>query len=337
MRRPEALFAFALAVIVGACKRDAPAPPPPSPPPVENATAPVANAGAASDARHERPDASALGEEAWDTQLRMMGVEHEHIARVKTIGHTSVVLRIEMREGRKYAFKPRSKRGRDRYQGEIAAFRLGLLLGIGDSLPKAYPHAFPYAHLTAGAAAAGDEATTTLLADEVVVDAKMQMVRGALMPWIDGYEVLPLEKEPLFTQWRGWLKKDAPIPDDKKELAAAASTLVLFDYLTGNWDRWSGGNVATANGKILFVDNDGAFFESPPADALARNKRYLEGVDRFSKSFVEKLRTVTDEEIERRIGGDGEGALLSRKALGGVFARRKEALAIIEKKELYFP
>ena len=41
--------------------------------------------------------------------------------------------------------------------------------------------------------------------------------------------------------------------------------MIVFDYLTANWDRWSGGNVAedSANGKLLFVDNDGAFYDPP--------------------------------------------------------------------------
>jgi hypothetical protein len=116
-------------------------------------------------------------------------------------------------------------------------------------------------------------------------------------------------------------------------LAEQTSTLVLFDYVTGNWDRFSGANVGFDKERrmLLFVDNDGAFFETPPKDGLARNKRHLEGVDRFSKSIVIRLRTVPDEEIAKSID------VLSKKAIEGVLARRKEALSIVENKELFFP
>ena len=86
----------------------------------------------------------------------------------------------------------------------------------------------------------------------------------------------------------------ASVPDDQRALAGTVSTLVAFDYVTGNWDRWSGGNVAQdgATGNVLYVDNDGAFYESPPADALAHQLALLQRVRRFSKSFVDALRAL---------------------------------------------
>lgn len=323
-RRRDAL---ALALIVVACRRDAP--PPPSGPPVADASEDAGLDSAIADASRDRiTDVNEIHELAQDEMARMLGYEREHIARVKSIGHTSVVLKLDMREGTKYAFKPRSKKGSSRYNGEIAAFRLGNLLRI-DNVPKAYPSSFNRGELTAAA----DEKAAKLIADEV---SPGDVVHGALIPWIADYAVLPLEND---KEWRGWLKKDGAIPDDKKDVAAAISTMIVFDYVTGNWDRWSGANVATSGGregrpgKVLFVDNDAAFFETPPKDALARNKRYLESVDRFSKTFIERLRAVTDEEIARAIDVLSEE---HQKAIDGVLARRKEALAIVEKKELFF-
>src|SRR4030095_4604252 len=97
---------------------------------------------------------------------------------------------------------------------------------------------------------------------------------GMYTEWIDDYAVLPLEKDTAI--WKAWLKKDGAIPDEKKELAAAISTMIVFDFITGNWDRWSGGNVATSKGKVLYVDNDAAFFHPVPKDGQARHHRLLE-------------------------------------------------------------
>lgn len=256
-----------------------------------------------------------------------------HAKRVKSVGHTSVVFKVELTSGQKFVFKPHAKRGPGRYKGEIAAFRLARALGL-DAVPPAFATSFPHAELVA--AASTDEKATELLAHDVIVD--QGAVRGALTPWIDDYEVFPLEKEPLFSEVRGWLKKGAAIPPDEVELARATSTLIAFDYLTGNWDRWSGANVARSKGRILYVDNDGAFFEAPPKDGLARNERLLASVDRFSRSFVERLATVPVDAI-------GADAQLSPRAIAGVRERLAALRAAIARKSatngeadtLYFP
>lgn len=299
-------------MIIAACRRDAPSPSPS----VEEAS--VVEAMPIRDAAVERfADANDPIEKAND----------EHVARVKSIGHTSVVLRLDMREGHKWVFKPRSKKGFFRYKGEIAAFRLGLMLGIGDNVPKAYVAHFNRSELIGHA----DERAAKVIGEEVVF-GEHDVVEGAKMPWIDDYAVVALENEPLSSRWRRWLKKDGAIPDDEKDLAREISTMILFDFVTGNWDRWSGANVATSKGKLLYVDNDGAFFETPPKEGLARNKRYLEGVDRFSKGFVDKLRALTAESVASAMR-----AVLSDKAIEAMFGRRDEALAMIANKELYFP
>ena len=150
-------------------------------------------------------------------------------------------------------------------------------------------------------------------------------VKGALMPWIDGLSFLALEQAPLAAQWKQWLRRGESIPDDQKELARQISTLVAFDFFTANWDRWSGGNVGIdkATGTLLYIDNDGAFFEVPPA----------EGVDKFSRAFVARLRTLDDDALDRALGEETPGVpLLSAKALAGVHARRKQLLELIDAK-----
>ena len=54
----------------------------------------------------------------------------------KSIGHTSVVFKIELSTGVKAAWKPASRRGPVRYKGEVAAYRLARLLAI-TNVPRA--------------------------------------------------------------------------------------------------------------------------------------------------------------------------------------------------------
>jgi hypothetical protein len=239
----------------------------------------------------------------------------------RSIGHTSVVFKIELTNGKKAAFKPASRRGPFRYKGEVAARRLGLALGLSN-VPRAFVRTFEASALTGAKHA-----------DEMIVTSGH--VKGALIPWIDGLELVALETAPTAANWKRWLRRGEPIPEDQRELARQISTLIAFDFVTGNWDRWSGGNVGIdkKTGTLLFIDNDGAFFEIPPADALRRNRTLVEGVDKLSRGFVQRLRALDDEELARAIGEEEAGVpLLSAKALGGVSLRRRELLAIVDRK-----
>lgn len=241
----------------------------------------------------------------------------------RSIGHTSVVLKVELTSGKKAAFKPASRRGPVRYKGEIAARRLALALGLRNVPPVLF-RSFPAASL----ASAGN-------IDEMIV--KDGTVKGALIPWIDGLSFLALESAPLSGQWKQWLRKGGAVPEDQRELARQISTLVAFDFLTGNWDRWSGGNVGIdkASGMLLYIDNDGAFFEVPPQEGLQKNEKLLRAVDKLSRGFVTRLRALDDEALARALGEESPGVpLLSHKALAGVSARRERLLQIVDAKLL---
>jgi hypothetical protein len=245
--------------------------------------------------------------------------------RARSIGHTSYVLKVTLEGGAVAAFKPRSRRplGDHRYKGEIAACRLATALGL-DNVPRALPRSF-----------AADDLRAILPdfdADALVDDDGR--VRGALIPWIDGYRVLPLEDATQRARWEPWLfDARATIPRDQRALAAAISTMLAFDYLTANWDRWSGGNVAedAASGRVLFVDNDGAFYEWPAPAALARQRAQLQSVRRFSRAFVDALRALDSAGMRAAIGEESPGVpLLPERSLAGVVERRATVLAIVD-------
>jgi hypothetical protein len=259
----------------------------------------------------------------------------------KSIGHTSVVFKLRLvgqepleggapERGLEAAYKPRSKRGKARYRGEIAAYRLGLALRL-TNVPPALPRAFAVFEL--GAALGGpSSAAGKLFTEEVVADERGD-VRGALIPWIVGLKFLPLEAEPLRSEWRGWLASTGSVPEDKRKLAAQISTMIVFDYLTGNWDRWSGGNIGTdeTGDTLLYIDNDGAFFDPPPPEPLAKQRTLVREDARFSRSFIAALRLLEPEAAKAALGEDGPGEpLLSPKVLAGLQERRKDVLALVD-------
>lgn len=287
-------------------------------------------AGAAEDASGESHDAALDGSDGVaDTfdagdPARVCGDSLP--IRGRSVGHTSVVFKLELANGQRIAFKPKSRRGGARYKGEIAAHRLAQALGLPNVLPacaRTLPSGALHGALDAIAPA------RALLDGEVVADA--DGVRGAAIPWLATYTVFPLEQEPLRRELTGYLRRGATVPPARANLARQTSILLAFDFLTANWDRWSGANVAidAPTETLLFVDNDGAFFAQPPADALAQNQRRLEAMTRFSRSFVEALRRAEDLAVV--FGDEGPGVpLLAPGVIAAVGERRRQLLARID-------
>ncbi len=256
--------------------------------------------------------------------------------RGKSIGHTSVVFKLSLDNGQIAAYKPRSHVGGERFHGEIAAYRLALAWAI-DNVPPAIARSFP----AAGLRGSLDEKALDLFSREVVAEND-GTVRGALIPWIPNLDFLPLETAKERARWGAWLDStDAGELDDcDASLAAQISTMILFDTMTGNWDRWSGGNIGvsrlgTRNGcdKVLYIDNDGAFFDPVPAAPLASELTLVKKMRHFSRSFVTKLRSVSEAGLQTAIGDEMPGKpLLSRSVVDAFFARRKIVLAAIDQK-----
>ena len=253
--------------------------------------------------------------------------------KARSIGHTSFVLKVKLDDGEAAAFKPRSHKplGDRRYRAEIAAYRLAHALGL-DNVPRAEPRSFDAKALRSACATggAGNEFDQLALPDG---DGR---VRGAIMPWIADYHVLPLEQPAWRAKWTAWLTDSgAVIPDDQRDLARSVSTMIVFDYVTANWDRWSGANVAVdgATGTTLFVDNDGAFYEAPPADTLARQLALLSRVVRFSRTFVTTLHELDADKLAAALGDESAGvALLPPSVVAAADERRRRALESIDAK-----
>jgi hypothetical protein len=241
----------------------------------------------------------------------------------KSVGHTSVVFKLGLEGGATVAYKPRSTRGDHRYRGEIAAYRLARALSLSN-VPLAMPRSFEYAALQT---AVGREP----IFGEVVKEPDGS-VRGALIPWIKGLEFIPLQNDEWLPKWRSWLRTGGAIPNDQRDLAAQISDLLAFDQVTGNWDRWSGGNIGIdhTRGMLLFVDNDGAFFDPVPVKEMKWPTSLFEGVDRFSRRFVAALRTL---DVASAVGEEAPGeSFLSSRVLAQTEARRKHVLAFIDAK-----
>jgi SH3-like domain-containing protein len=328
---------FAFCIFLAACRtKDAP-----------RDAAPPKDAGlsftfADADPLTSAPSADVPRPEPIVPESRLAAYAHAAPRALESIGHTSVVFRVDFAGGLRAAYKPESKRGHKRYRGEIAAFRLAKLLGL-PNVPAAGLRVFSRAALRAAANAHPRAAS---LFDAEVVD-RGGRVYGSLVPWIHHLQFTPVEAPTERTQWERELRHGEEIPADRRSLDAQISTLVVFDALTGNWDRWSGANVGIdrATGTLLFVDNDAAFFDPVPP-AFKPQMKLVRGVERFSRSLVARLRALDAIALADAFGDEEPGTpLLAARVVAACDQRRRDVLALVDAKiaalgeaaVLYFP
>jgi hypothetical protein len=253
------------------------------------------------------------------------------IESAKSIGHTSLVLKLGLEGGLTAAYKPRSTLplGAARYKAEIAAYRIARALGLAN-VPVAIPRSFAVDELRSALGRGPSGAKSDELAPDL--DGR---VRGALMPWIK-YETFAIEAGPKRAQWEGWLLGDAPPTNDSDtSLAGQISTMLLFDYYLANWDRWSGGNVAIdrATNTVLYVDNDGALYEAPPAATLADELATIRRTKRFSRRFVGALRAFGRQALAAAVGfEESDVPLLPARILDAAEERRAKLLKVLDAK-----
>jgi hypothetical protein len=200
-------------------------------------------------------------------------------------------------------------------------------LGIAN-VPPAFPRGVPAVEVQN--AFRGNGAAFNLLREEAIVEFDGS-IHGAIIPWIENFEELPLESSRWRPRLRAWLGKVGSPQGEGSELAGQVSTMIVFDHLIANWDRWSGGNVAIdrEHNRVLYIDNDGAFREKEAGGARSR----LDELHRFSKAFRQRLAAMDKEAMAKALGTDSDGSpLLSSKALTEADTRRRYALDLMEKR-----
>ncbi len=245
-------------------------------------------------------------------------------------GGSTVTLKFK-KDGKNIgAFKPNQTLGQSNYRAEIAAWRLCQLLECDFEIPWNRPilveHAL-FEKLYARTKSAKKSSYRTEMKairwqTTKVNDKKTTYVIGTLKDWVPDFTRFPIE---LTSFWKPWLAqknyietykplKEALSPlsrnqNTKKllpeilsnspelttnQLAAQISDVLVFDYLVGNWDRfsgvgsWWGVNCQYKDNHIVSIDN-GAAFPKTVNDKVYQ--RYMM-TERFSAHFIQALRNL---------------------------------------------
>lgn len=264
----------------------------------------------------------------------LRGLERTRLRRVRPVGSTSTVFRSELDVGFRAAFKVATSQRPAAALNEVAAYRLARCLGLSNVPPallRRVNKATLHHALEPGFAARWSELEPRMLAD------RAGFVEGALIFWIDELRELGLDSPLELTRMLESLQIDGELPPERAPLAQQVSTLLAFDWLIGNWDRWSGGNLrGDASGKVLYMrDNDAAFAARLNEPLQRRLLEPMQQTQRYSRAFVKALRGLTREGLQRELERDPEYAarlpthrpLLDPQAVDRLFDRRDALLS----------
>ncbi|MDH5493585.1 MAG: hypothetical protein OEY14_16645 [Myxococcales bacterium] len=212
----------------------------------------------------------------------------------KPVGSTSVVFRLRLRAGDDLmaAYKPQSRQHRQGHKAELAAYRISRLLGMDNVPPAAFRRVEigeMERRLNNRYVDAWGEIRSWTIWDEA------DQTDGAAIYWIPQMRDLGLDQEGRIRRWVSWLSQEGELPGDREVLAADLSKMLLFDYLIGNWDRFSGGNLmgTPAGDRVYVRDHNVAFAEPLPEHLHERLLFRMTRVERFSRPFVQALQRLT--------------------------------------------
>lgn len=250
-------------------------------------------------------------------------------------GGTSLSLRLDFSNGTRAAFKPEQTFLQSDPRREIAAYRIDRLLGIGHVAP-CKPITIPYQQLIDAAQPSHRTHVTERLEEAVV---RRGLVHGEVQLWIP--QIKPaafgrarFDEDEGRDLWIAYLQANAQVPAEHRHLLGQLSTLIVFDVLIDNADRWSGNNTQMSpDGKTLYYMDNTLSFSTHRLGHRTPNLA-LRRIQVFSRRLVDRLRGLTYEQIERALdtGEDQRlGPLLSPQAMRAIISRRDNILVYIDR------
>lgn len=251
---------------------------------------------------------------------------------MKPVGSTSTVFKVDLTGSVDAAFKSTTV---DRPAGpaaEVAAYRLSRCLGMRN-VPPAISREMSLDDIAALLTPEGRAAWPTIRGRLVVTNH--QTVWMAAIYWVPDLTPLDIDSAEGVERFTEWLSLDGEIPEASRGLAAQISTMLAWDYLIGNFDRFSGSNAqGTPDGQVVVLrDHDIAFSARLGEHLHERILGRMLRAERFSRSFIAALRALTPAQFRAELSRDPgwvNGPLVSEAAMRGVFDRRATILSHVD-------
>jgi hypothetical protein len=255
-------------------------------------------------------------------ELLLERVRTQPIVRFKfNHGGSSISFRVEFADGSRAAWKPTQTNTQTIPRKEIAAYRLNRLLGL-NAVPPAAPRAVSRDELFAHLHPESLEFLPRIKA-ETIFGTNGQTL-GTASYWIPVIKDSGFDKPEGEKQVQAWLSQGETIPPAQESMARQVSDLIVFDFLTSNPDRYSGGNMKMSpdGTELFYMDNTMSFFVDP--EGPAKNREVLFRTQRFSRSLYEALDRVTVPTLERALAQEAGTPyeILTPAEIAGVVGRR---------------
>lgn len=240
-------------------------------------------------------------------------------------GGSSISFRLDFADGSRAAFKPEQVNPQTVPRKEIAAYRIGRLLGF-NHVPPATSRTVHRDELV-GKLPPDMQWMARRIDAETLFDEE-GFTRGEASYWIPIIVDSHLDTLENVLEWWRWMTVGEEIPPEKVRVMEQLSSLLLFDMLTNNSDRFSGGNLMTsADGRILFwMDNTFGFQIEP--EGHIRCRTYLSRCQKFSRKMVTALRRLDLPSLRAALAV--EPSVLTENEMKSVLARRDAALRHVD-------
>jgi hypothetical protein len=240
-------------------------------------------------------------------------------------GGSSISFRLDFADGSRAAFKPEQINPQTVPRKEVAAYRINRWLGF-NAVPPATMRTFHRDELL-GKLPPDAQFLAKRIDAETTFDAE-GFTRGEMSYWIPVILDSHLDTLDNVLSWWRWMTVGEEIPPERENLMEQLSSLLVFDLLTNNSDRFSGGNLMTSkDGKVLFwMDNTFGFQIEP--EGHIRCRTYLFRNQKFSRKLVAQLRNFDLAGLKQALAP--EPGVLSEAEMQSVVARKDVALRYID-------
>lgn len=205
---------------------------------------------------------------------------------IERFNSSTLVFHCDLGDGYEIAFKPARQGERDWWVHELAGYELARALGIEGRVPPAVYRQVPVGALDG------------FLRDANLEVERNGMVEGAAIVWMPVLRRTNLHTADARAEWNPWLDPRQSIPPERLTRATQIASLIVFDYLQANFDRWNSANVPQdERDDLVFRDNNRAWY----MQNLRRTERGgIDGIRRIPASLLAAVERTPGEVLARR-------------------------------------
>lgn len=253
--------------------------------------------------------------------LREAPIEQVHTSH----GGSSLVLRLTFSDGSRAAFKPEQIHPQSVPRKEAAAYLLARKLGLGQ-VPPTVMRSISRQEILEKLDEESQRTAARILR-EAVFDSEGRTM-GSVMYWVPGLVDVGMDQDAAIVAWTRELSQQGAVSLGKRGFLADLSSMLVFDLIQNNSDRFSGGNILGWRhpDRLFFIDNAFGFQTDSRGHAKARGS--LSRCQKFSFRLWVALNVLREEDFA--FSDPVFGPLLTDEEIRSLRGRQEHALRYVD-------